>query len=126
MNSKVLIIDDEESIRSVLIRAISSLGYDVKAAADGHTGISLCNEWNPDIILTDIFMPEQDGLEIIRSLRKTLPGVPIIAMSGGGNMGHLDVLRTARAMGAVNNLSKPFEISDLKDALESAAETDRK
>lgn len=115
---RILIIDDEATVRRVLRKSIEMLGdYETREADDGRRGIELCAEWRPDVILTDIFMPEQDGLETIRAFRKILPGTPVIAMSGGGNMGDLDVLRTARAMGAVTILAKPFDMSTLDDVL---------
>jgi CheY-like chemotaxis protein len=115
---KVLVIDDQESICRMLQSLIKSVGHEVRLAGNGREGLAICAEWNPDLILTDIFMPDQDGLEIIRALRKTAPQTRVIAMSGGGDMGDLDVLRTARVMGAVAVLTKPFLLDDLRKCLE--------
>ncbi len=122
---KVLIIDDEDALRRTLVRAATAFGYEVKDAGDGRTGIHVCADWKPDVIVTDIFMPEQDGIELITKLRQEQPTARIIAMSGGGEIGHMDVLRVAKAMGAAHVLAKPFALTELKKALEgSLPETD--
>ncbi len=114
---KILIIDDQPEICQLLARAVETFGYEHQMASDGHTAIALCRSWKPDIILTDIFMPEKDGLEVIREIRKLAFGAPVIAMSGGGSAGDLDVLRTARLMGAKRVLAKPFPMHELKTVL---------
>ncbi len=114
---KVLVIDDEPDLRHSLSRAVASFGYDVKDAANGAVGLKLCKEWEPDAILTDIYMPEQDGLELITHLQKLRTDARIIAMSGGGEIGMLGVLPIAKDMGAAHILTKPFELSELKTAL---------
>lgn len=120
---RVLIIDDQDDLRRLLRHAVQSFGYETREAADGREGIAVCREWNPHIILTDIFMPERDGLEIMRELRNSSSRARVIAMSGGGNMGHLNVLRTARAMGAAGVLTKPFSMQSLRETF-SALEDD--
>lgn len=120
---KVLVIDDEADMRRILCRALEAFGYDVRAVEDGSAGLACCREWEPDAVVTDIFMPDQDGLETIRGLRALISRDRIIAISGGGMMGHLDVLRSARLMGAQHVLTKPFELRELqvilKDMLDS-------
>ncbi|MDZ4200194.1 MAG: response regulator [Kiritimatiellia bacterium] len=118
MNKKILIIDDQDEVRRFLQRAGETLGYDIKTTDNGREGLELCLEWKPDAVLTDIFMPDQDGLETIRALRKSYPEIRILAMSGGGSMGHVDVLRTARAMGAAGVLTKPFNRGTLAEVLQ--------
>ena len=115
---RVLVIDDQESITRMLQALIKSVGHDVRVAGNGKEGLAICAQWNPDLILTDIFMPDQDGLEIIRALRKTAPHTRVIAMSGGGDIGDLDVLRTARVMGAAAVLTKPFQLDELRACLQ--------
>ncbi len=114
---KVLIVEDEAIVRRMLHRFVTSLGYDVREAEDGRAVLAQCEAWKPDVIFLDIFMPEKDGLETIRALRKTRPGIPIIAMSGGGNIGDMNVLQTARAMGVAKTLAKPIGMHDLEQAL---------
>jgi two-component system, chemotaxis family, chemotaxis protein CheY len=113
----ILIIDDEASARRVLLRAVNLFGYHGVDVDQAGNVLALCEELQPSAVVTDIFMPDQDGLELIRSVRKKWPELPIIAMSGGGNIGNLDVLRAAKAMGAVQVLTKPFDFEELKKCL---------
>lgn len=121
---KILIIDDQAKIRTLIGRAMETFGYAHRATGNSQEALLLCQTWKPDAILTDIFMPEKDGLEVIRELRKTLPGVVILAMSGGGGTGDLDVLRTAQLMGAKRVLAKPFPMQELKQALKELVGSD--
>ncbi len=118
---RILIIDDELSVRSYLKRLLVRWGYEVDCAPDGETGLQRCHEWQPHAVLTDIYMPGQDGLEFIRALRKQATGAGIIAMSGGGQIGQLDVLRSAKLMGARQVLTKPFDSETLKAVLQEMA-----
>lgn len=122
MTRKLLIIDDQDEVRGFLKRAAHSLGYEVACCENGAEGVAKCVEWNPDVVLTDIFMPERDGLETIRELRQSVPGIRIIAMSGGGSIGHMDILKTARAMGAQIVLTKPFTRNVLAKAIQTVLE----
>lgn len=115
---RILVIDDEPAIRRLIRGAMESVGYTVREAENGCEGLNQCEAWTPDVVITDIFMPEQDGLQTMRTLRKTFPRARIIAISGGGDMGDLDVLRTARAMGATTILQKPFDMSTLRKVVE--------
>ncbi|MCF7837092.1 MAG: response regulator [Candidatus Marinimicrobia bacterium] len=117
MKYRVLIIDDEPDLRRLLARAVASFGYDVQCADDGRAGAAICQTWAPHLVLTDIFMPEQDGLETIRWLRKAAPDIKVVVMSGGGGVGDLSMLRAARALGALQVLAKPFDLADLKTTL---------
>lgn len=120
----ILIIDDQIEMRKLLRRALESFGHQVQEADDGKQGMALCRDALPDLILTDIFMPEKDGLETIRELRKDHPRLKVLAMSGGGTLGNMDVLRIARAMGAYKVLAKPFSMIDLKETVAAALATD--
>lgn len=114
----ILVIDDEDAARRVLIRALTMYGYNVIEASDGAKGMQKCKQTLPDVVITDIFMPEQDGLETITAMRSRWPSIKIIAVSGGGNIGHLDILHAARAMGAERVLTKPFDLGEMKSVLE--------
>ena len=114
----ILVIDDEPSLRRLMRKSLEAQGYAVREAENGRDGIAQCAVQPPDLIITDIFMPEQDGLETLRTLRKSQPDIRVIAMSGGGYMGDLDVLRTARLMGARTILSKPFDMQTLAQAVQ--------
>ena len=115
---KVLVIDDQDSLRNMLVRMLKSSDFETRSAENGSEGMAICRDWAPDVILTDVFMPEQDGLETIRAVRKLRKDIGIIAMSGGGEMGEFEMLRTARMMGATRILTKPFTMAELKNALD--------
>lgn len=81
---KILIIDDDEQMRNLLCRAMEYAGFEVEAAADGRKGLRLFEENFYDLVITDLIMPEQEGMETITFLSKNYPEVKIIAISGGG------------------------------------------
>ncbi|MCC7496926.1 MAG: PAS domain S-box protein [Bryobacterales bacterium] len=106
----ILVVDDEESIRLFLRMALEQAGYRVSEAADGRLALIEARKQPVDLLLTDIVMPEQEGLETIGRFRQELPGVRIIAMSGHFDAGYL---RMAEALGADSALKKPIEIDAL-------------
>ena len=112
-SSRILIIDDDDQLRSLLARTLELSGFSqVVQAADGHQGLQLCAAGKFDLVITDIIMPSVDGLEVIFGLRNLNPSAHIIAMSGGGRLDaeyYLDVARTAGA----TVLRKPFMIPAL-------------
>ena len=107
--ARILIIEDESQLRHMVEQLLTRAGHEVLSASDGRSGMDLYHEQLPDLVITDILMPEVDGLEIIRSLRREFPQVKIIAMSGGGETGKLQYLPEAREFGADIALSKPFD-----------------
>ncbi len=114
----ILIIDDERLMRSMLRRLLESKGYKITVASDGDEGMKLYRENPADLIITDLLMPEKDGLEIIRELRKENPDVKIIAMSGGGMIEPGLFLDAAKKFGAIHAFSKPFENEVLFETVE--------
>jgi CheY-like chemotaxis protein len=120
--ARILIIDDEESMRYLLRRMLESEGYTVYEAADGAEGMRLFRQKRPVFVITDIFMPEQDGLETIRMLKCEFPSVKIVAISGGGRNGLLSYLEITRQFGADRILSKPFSKNVLLAILQELAE----
>lgn len=114
---KILVIDDDTLLRGAVRIVLEAAGYEVIEADDGEAGLRLHQEHSPDLVLVDIFMPERDGLEVIRDLRARHPRAKIVAMSGGGRSGTLDVLEAAAAFGAQRTLSKPFPPSELLTVL---------
>lgn len=115
--SLILVIDDEEPVRAVLRQMLEKEGYKVEEAPDGAIGMSLLQDRPIDLIITDLFMPEKEGIETMREVRKSFPQVKIIAMSGGGRMGKLDFLPMAESFGAQRTLAKPFERKELLEAV---------
>ena len=88
MNKRVLVVDDDESFRRVLCRALQLAGYEVAAAADGAAALKAYEEQPAELVITDLIMPEKEGLELIMDLRRIQPPPSIIAISGGlyGNL----------------------------------------
>lgn len=114
---RILIIDDDLEILEVFREILQHEGYDVLAASDGRQGINLCRKEQVDLVITDIVMPEKEGLETIVELRRDLPHVKIIAMSGGGQIGAEEYLPLAEKLGAQCTLDKPFTPMKLLEAI---------
>jgi CheY-like chemotaxis protein len=112
----VLVIDDDPHYRKVVRAMLESSGHVVRQASDGNGGIESFASTRPDLVITDMIMPELDGIETIRALRDLDPSVPIIAISGGSG----SVLMVARDAGAVEALAKPFDSARLLTAVEGA------
>jgi CheY-like chemotaxis protein len=106
--SRILIIDDELSLRQVLRSILERAGHTVLDAPNGREGMALWHREPPDIVVTDLFMPEKDGLQVLMEMKNVAPKPKIIAMSGGGQKGLLDWRATAQALGADRVLVKPF------------------
>lgn len=115
--ARILVIDDEAPVRDMIRQTLERAGYEVMEAGDGKRGMVQVRTQPIDLVITDILMPEQEGIETIRLLRKEFPQVKIIAISGGGKKGKLDVLPVAQTFGAHSTLSKPFERKDLLAAV---------
>ena len=92
-------------------------GHDVREAANGRDGVALHRERPADLVITDLFMPEQDGIETIQQIREFAPETPLLAMSGGGSRGNTDSLEDAELFGADAVLMKPFSPEDLDAAV---------
>lgn len=105
---RILVTDDDERFRQVTSDILHYEGYEVAAACDGDELIRAYCERAADLVLCDLFMPGKDGLEIIGELLKSFPQARIIAVSGGGYNGVLNVLEMARHLGAKDVLAKPF------------------
>ena len=115
----ILVIDDEPSIRELLSDVFSSAGFDVGVAESGLQGIRMVAARKPDLVVTDILMPDKEGLETILELKRALPDLPIFAMSGGSLGGPIDVLGMARQFGAMRVYPKPFDPFDMLQAIQA-------
>jgi DNA-binding response OmpR family regulator len=113
--AEILIIDDEPALREVLSRALRTAGHTGHVAENGAAGIRLFHRLHPALVVTDIVMPEIEGIEVIRKLREADPTVPILAISGSGTPVYL---RAAAGMGATATLAKPFEIAEFLTVVE--------
>lgn len=114
---RILVIDDEQLFRSTVVMILTRAGFSVEEASDGQTGIAIFHKNPPDVVLTDIFMPNRDGIEIIKELKHSSPGTKIIAMTGGGYLGMIEMASAAKVLGADHVLHKPFESESLLAAI---------
>lgn len=114
---RIMVIDDEAQARRMLQIFLQRLGYEVLEAEDGATGLRLLREQPVDLIITDILMPNKEGLETITEIREHNREVKIIAMSGGGRMGNTDYLDLAKRFGADAIFAKPLDLNDLEAAI---------
>lgn len=105
---KILIIDDESHILLMLKKMLEHYGYEIEMAINGVEGISLFKKTKPDLVITDIIMPEKEGLETIREMRRIKKDLKIIAMSGGGKVSADNYLEIAKIFGASRMIAKPF------------------
>jgi len=109
----ILLIDDDHAIRSVLDAMLGQLGHTVVAVGDGREGEAAARREAFDLVITDLIMPEKEGIETIQDLLKRQPKLRIIAMSGGGRGNANDYLPLAKLLGARRTLAKPFTLEEL-------------
>lgn len=115
--AKVLVIEDNQQVLYSYKRMLELAGHQVVGAVNGNEGTRLYREDPADVVITDMVMPEKDGMETIMELRKDYPGVKIIAVSGGGAIGPYCYLMTAQRLGANRILTKPIDKSELVKAV---------
>jgi CheY-like chemotaxis protein len=118
--ARVLVVDDEKQIRDLIRQMLEGAGHVVIEAPDGRIALRVFRENPAALVITDILMPEQEGLGFIRELRQEFPAVKIIALSGGSVKVGFDVLDVARRFGAVTALEKPFQLEELLRAVNAA------
>ena len=118
--ARILLIDDDPMIRATLPLALADLGHDAVVAGDGKEGLRLLRREGPiDLVLTDVLMPEADGLEVVGTVRKEFPRLGVIAISGGSaRLPGRDALQLARYLGADLVLAKPFTEEELGQAID--------
>ena len=116
--ANILVIDDDPTIRTVFQRYLEKQGYVVRVAANGREGLRLMETEPPDLVITDIMMPETDGLEVLMAIRSMYSAVPVIAISGGMRSAPMDFLPMAKKFGAHKILYKPVELGDLLAVVE--------
>ena len=108
--AKILLIDDDTNLRTMTTMALAAAGHQVVEAKDGKQGVRLFHEHRPDLVITDLIMPDQEGIETIAQLRRAQPGRPIIAISGGLTHSAL-YLNIAAKVGAHHTLAKPLGVA---------------
>jgi CheY-like chemotaxis protein len=111
---RILVIDDNDDLRELMKVILEPAGYAVDLAQDGQAGLAVQRARPADLVITDIFMPNQDGIETVAQFRKEFPGLKVVVMSGDGKLvKHSAHFLTARELGAHGALSKPFDEDEL-------------
>jgi DNA-binding response OmpR family regulator len=117
--AKILVIDDDVMVRHTISKILRHGGYEVVLAEDGVRGMAAFRKERPDLVITDIIMPEQEGIATISQIKREVHDAKIIAVSGGGRIGNADFLSMARKLGASDILAKPFLPEDLLGRVKS-------
>ena len=116
--TSILVVDDNEAFREAVCSMLSDGGHQIAVAGNGREALALLQRQDVELMLTDLVMPDMEGMETIRQIRKRHPLVKIIAMSGGGRNDAGDYLRLARCIGAVSTIEKPFKTRELLDLVQ--------
>ena len=124
--TRILLVDDDAKVRPLLSSMLQLSGYEVVEASNGADGLQRFRELSAEIVLCDLAMPVTDGLEMIREFGRDFPGIPVIAMSGSGEHGGIDLLEMASDLGAVSILQKPFSLAVLLAAIDRALDRRRR
>jgi YesN/AraC family two-component response regulator len=122
---RILIIDDDFHVRDMMERLLRRAGYDAQLAENGVEAVKMHRENPMDLVITDIIMPEKEGLEIITEFRREYPPVKLIAISGGGRIGPANYLKMAKLLGAERTFAKPVDTSQLLSAIEELLAPDK-
>jgi DNA-binding NtrC family response regulator len=117
---RILVVDDDASIRRTLSILLTKAGYEVTQASDGSEAVRLWRDRGGDLVITDLHMPEKDGIETIVELLSHTPGIRIIAMSGGGQTKRLDLLGNVALLGSILTIEKPFTLAEMMTAVSRA------
>lgn len=115
--ARILIIDDESAISVMLKRMVEKAGHETRIAANGVEGMQLFDTFSPELLITDIVMPEKEGLELIFELRRKIPELKIIAISGGGRFQYEGYLNSAKHLGANMVFQKPLDLKALMNGI---------
>jgi DNA-binding response OmpR family regulator len=115
----ILLIDDDVMVRETVKQILMSGAHDVIIAQDGRKGMEIFRKSRFDLVITDIIMPEKDGIEVIAEMRSQRPDVKILAVSGGGRIGNTDFLQIAGKLGANAVIAKPFDPDEFAAKVES-------
>ncbi len=115
--ARILIIDDEAAIATMLRKMVEKTGHEARTATNGIEGLILFDSFKPDLLITDIVMPEKEGLELIFELRRKSPNLKIIAISGGGRFQYEGYLNSAKHLGADKVYQKPLDLKELMSGI---------
>jgi two-component system chemotaxis response regulator CheY len=122
----ILLIEDDDNLRETIAMGLGKEGYGVLQAEDGEQGLRLLKTNPVDAVLTDIVMPNMDGLEMIKKMRASFPSLPIVAISGGAALNAPLYLKMASAMGADRTVRKPFMLQEVTQAITDVIESRKK
>jgi DNA-binding response OmpR family regulator len=117
--NKILLIDDDNHFREMFSELLKRNNYEVIETNDGRNALPLYENNQPDLVITDIIMPDKEGIETILDLKKKHPSAKIIAISGGGRTNAMDNLRSARLLGANLSFEKPFDHKEILNSIEA-------
>jgi DNA-binding NtrC family response regulator len=118
--ARILVVDDEAPIRRLLREVLAAEGHEIIEAIHGDEALRLHQAMPADLVITDILMPEKDGLEVITQLRRESAHLKVIAISGGGKFHQMEVLQMAKPLGTFATLCKPFEINRMLEIVRRA------
>jgi DNA-binding NtrC family response regulator len=116
-NATVLLVEDDESVRDAVSLILERAGYAVTSAENGLVAAGLIEDWQPTLVITDIFMPDGDGIETLNLVKRRWPATPVIAISGGSPMLRIDYLQVADDFGAAATIAKPFVAEKFLDVV---------
>ena len=114
----ILLVDDDEQLRSMLKIVLTRAGHEVQEACNGNEALKIQSNHPPDLMITDIVMPDREGLDTIREVLRNNATIKIIAMSGGGRISSQDYLNLAEKMGADCTIAKPFSNQEILRVIE--------
>lgn len=114
----ILVIDDDQEVREFLVTVLQRAGHEVASAPNGRDGVSMFRSNPVQVVITDIIMPEKDGIETILDLRREHPDLKVIAISGGGRTTPENYLHSARLLGADRAIRKPFKNEEILQAVD--------
>jgi CheY-like chemotaxis protein len=118
---KILIIDDDELYRAIICKALRAEGYETFVSPDGQSAMNSYKDLKFDLVITDIFMPEKDGIEVIEEIKEVHPHMKVVAISGNAAAGHGTFLELAQTCGADAVLEKPFTPEQLLEKIQALA-----
>ena len=123
--ANVLLIEDEPAVRDALAAAVKRKGHTVVTAVNGREGMRAFDAGAFDLVITDIIMPEQEGIQTITQLRERAPDLKIVAISGGGRTGNMDFLKIAESLGANATVTKPIRLAAFYGVLDECLGANR-
>lgn len=116
--ARILVVDDEDDVRFTLVQALATAGHDCIEASDGELALRRIADSDVELVVTDLLMPNREGLETIMEIRANRADIKIIAISGGGRVRNVEFLEAAKRLGADAYLRKPFRLAELTRAVD--------